>query len=736
MTSPSGMQEVGSFQDRLNALQEENVLLKEQSEDLLLLHMVAENIESQDTAENIISVGLERISTLKKIPLSACCAVDGVGSSVLRVHFSQGSAELRRDAITVPAALVPPEMGEAVAISGKEAVQAGITFPGLPQSFAVSGLLIVPFRTRQIPSGFFLFATDSPKGSLNGVKVMLTRSVDLIASRVDRLGLLEELQQLNRYLDRKVDSRTQELVEANQSLQREINDRRRAELALRETEARFKLLIEHAGDAVMLHDMDGRLIDVNQRACDSLGYSRAELLQLSVPDLDMEFSTERIRSISESMRPGDAVTLEGTHRRRDGTRFPVEIRLGAMDMCGHQVFIALARDMTERRKLETQLQHSQKMEAVGRLAGGVAHDFNNLLSGIIGYSELTLGRLGENHPIRPYIESVCRSGKRAADLTRQLLSFSRKQVLETEVTNLNTIIDNIKLMLERLIGEHIEIQIETNNVANVMADPGQIEQVIVNLAVNARDAMPEGGKLRIETREEIIPEQLLHSRREMRPGTYVVMTVSDTGMGMTPETQARVFEPFFTTKEVGKGTGLGLSMVYGIVKQHRGHINLQSELGQGTSFEIFIPVCGGIEQAQEEAADAAVMPEGRETILVVDDEADIRKLVRDVLAPLGYQILDASCGDEAMTLIENDGERIDLMLTDIVMPRMTGLQLAEKARKIRPAMKAVFMSGYAEDVIYKGRSGRQVLQHLITKPLLPRTVAERIRTVLDEVPFV
>jgi len=731
----SDTKELSLLRNRVRTLTEENELLRERSEDLLLLKRIAETIEAQDTVEKILSVGLEQISCLKRIPVCACCSVSGDRIQVLGSHLGFSTEQLPREALEVPPDLIRVDGPESLFFSRTQAAEAGLRCSRLPGGITPEGFLIVPFKSRQIETGFFLFGTDSATAALEGMSTMLAGYAGLVTSRMDKLGLLQELQELNRYLDRKVDSRTRELVEANQSLQKEIGDRRRAELALENTEARFRLLIENAGDGVLLHDMDGHLLDVNQRACDSLGYTRVELLRLSIPDIDTDYPPERIRRIAESMKPGDAITLEGNHRRKDGKAFPVEIRLGALEMSGHQVFVALVRDMTERRKLEAQLQHSQKMEAVGRLAGGVAHDFNNLLSGIIGYSELVLGRLGENNRVRPHIESIHRSGKRAADLTRQLLSFSRKQVLETEVANLNTIIDSIALMLERLIGEHIEIRICKNQVSNILADPGQIEQVLVNLAVNARDAMPDGGSLRIETREEIVPDSLIQRRRETGPGTYVVLTVTDTGTGMSPETQARVFEPFFTTKDIDKGTGLGLSMVYGIVKQHHGYIQLHSEEGKGTTFDVYLPACSDGRCCEEEDAVPGTMAGGTETVLVVDDEEDIRKLVRDVLTPLGYRVLDAASGDDALRIIEDGSVPIDLMLTDIVMPRMTGIQLAEKARAVRPSLRAIFMSGYAEDIVYMGTDDRDTRPPLLSKPLLPHAISERVRSALNEVPL-
>jgi two-component system cell cycle sensor histidine kinase/response regulator CckA len=383
--------------------------------------------------------------------------------------------------------------------------------------------------------------------------------------------------------------------------------------------------------------------------------------------------------------------------------------------------------------LENHLRQTQKMEAVGSLAGGIAHDFNNILTSILGYSEMVLDRLPEGEPMREKVRIIYDSGERAAALTRQLLAFSRKQVMEMKVNSLNTIVENLSKMLGRLIGEDVVMELHTQkSIGNIMADVSQIEQVILNLSVNARDAMPCGGHLTIETGETVLDEKYAESHSGVQAGSYAVLTVTDTGAGMTPEVRERIFEPFFTTKEAGKGTGLGLSTVYGIVKQHRGHISVYSEPGKGTTFRIFFPlVSGQVESSQEETTTLAG---GAETILVVDDDPSVRRLVVDTLESLGYRVMAAGCGAEALQSSKTTEEKIDLLLSDVVMPGMNGLQLVTILRKERPGIKTILMSGYPNHVAARNGYIESGIV-FINKPFSPITLANKIRAVLDEGPM-
>lgn len=390
-----------------------------------------------------------------------------------------------------------------------------------------------------------------------------------------------------------------------------------------------------------------------------------------------------------------------------------------------------AQDVTEQRQTEEQLVAAQRLEAVGRLAGGVAHDFNNLLSVILAYAGFALDQLHKSDPIRADIEEVHEAGQRAAAVTRQLLAFSRKQVLEPQVTNLNSIIEGIERMLRRLLGEDIDIHVHTaSNLGNVMADPGQLEQVIMNLAVNARDAMPTGGKLTIETANIDLDEDYAEQHISVKPGPYVRLSVTDTGTGMSAQTRNRLFEPFFTTKEKGKGTGLGLSMVYGIVKQSGGNIWVYSERGQGTTFKIYLPRVDAW-AVNTKPVQPTIAATGHETILIVEDEDAVRRAAERILAAAGYRVLTAANGGEALLLCERHEGQIHLLLTDVVMPRMSGRELAERLKELSPALKVLFTSGYTDNaIVHHGVLDPGM--RFIGKPFSVAELTRKVREVLDQ----
>ena len=384
------------------------------------------------------------------------------------------------------------------------------------------------------------------------------------------------------------------------------------------------------------------------------------------------------------------------------------------------------------RESELQLRHAQKMEAVGQLAGGIAHDFNNLLTAVTGYSDLALRRLKAGDPLRHNIEEIRKAGERAAALTRQLLAFSRKQVLQPKVLDLNVVISDLEKMLRRLIGEDVELRtVFKPPLGNIKADPGQIEQVIMNLAVNARDAMPSGGRLSIETDNVNLDEAFARKHVGVAPGSYVLLSMSDTGTGMDEETQARIFEPFFTTKEVGKGTGLGLSMVYGIVKQSDGLILVHSTVDRGTTFNIYLPRVDGGAHEYRRTAETEQALEGSETILLAEDEEMVRSLARDVLEMYGYRVLEAANGGAAFLICERHPAPIHLLLTDVVMPEMGGRDLAERLSRLRPEMKVLYMSGYTDDAIVRHGLLDEGIAFL-QKPFTPDTLSRKVRVLLDE----
>ena len=633
----------------------------------------------------------------------------------------------------------------------------------------------------------------------------------------------------------------------------DITEVRRAQDELRASEGRFRTFVDHATDAFFLHGRGGTILDVNQQACESLGYTRAELVGMGPTEIDLD--TDFRSAIAPRLSSGDVIAFDSRHRRKDGSSFPVEVRLRPFTTDGRPFAVALVRDITQRKeaeralvenhsllnavvegtsgpvfvkdlagrylminsvgarsfgltveqiigkddrdlfppaladeiiehdrqvltsgepqtieetatmrrvsrtflttrgvyrdaqhkviglvgfsrditelkRLEQQFRQAQKMEAVGLLAGGVAHDFNNLLTAIIGFGEMAFNGLDPADPNRELVSEIRRAGERAANLTRQLLAFSRKQVLRPEVVSLNTLLGDVLTLLQRLISEDVEVALSpeaTLGLARI--DPGQFEQAIINLAVNARDAMPDGGRLTIETHNVDIDDVYALTHQEVVPGSYVMVAVSDTGHGMDEDTRARIFEPFFTTKAVGAGTGLGLAMVYGFVKQSGGHVEAYSEPGHGTTFKIFLPRVFDAKVAPAVAEETAPMPKGHETVLLVEDEEAVRALSRRVLESAGYTVLVASHGPEAILMASQHEQPIHLLATDLVMPRMSGLEVASQLTQTRPEMRILLMSGYPNEAAI--RQGVPPGARLLQKPFNAVALARAVRQVLD-----
>ncbi|GBE32459.1 blue-light-activated protein [bacterium BMS3Bbin05] len=521
------------------------------------------------------------------------------------------------------------------------------------------------------------------------------------------------------------------------ALQKELTEREQAEDALRKSETQYRGIFNSASDAFLIMNLRGKIVEANPQASKMYGYSHEELIGLHAGKLIHPDYQHIFEQFKEDLQTSGEFYAESINIHKDGSPIDVEIRGTVFDFKGKKHLLAISRDITgrnqaeeEKRRLQHQLLQSRKMESVGRLAGGISHDFNNLLSAIIGYSEMAMEELPHNHPVREKIKIISEAGEKATALTRQLLAFSRKQVLELKAVNLNTIVRNMDRMLSVVVGEDVLLELHIKSpVRNVIADPGQIDQILMNLVVNARDAMPCGGSLIIETADADLDEEYAKSHEGARPGSYVMLSLTDTGEGMSREVQERIFEPFFTTKGLGKGTGLGLATVYGIVKQHNGYIWVYSEPGKGTMFKIYLPVAGGeVEEAGEK--ECPVVVRGTETVLVVDDEPTIRKLIADTLQPLGYRLLEASCGGEALQTGDTFEGKIDLLLTDVIMPGMNGHELADALKIKRPEIDVIFMSGYPDDVItYHGVLKRG--ETFIQKPLTPRRLALKIREVLD-----
>ena len=509
---------------------------------------------------------------------------------------------------------------------------------------------------------------------------------------------------------------------------RDITDLKQAD----ETIRRLSTAVGQSPTAVIITDPVGRIVYVNRKFTEITGFSSNEVVGKNPRLLKSgTTSVDQYRQLWSTIQSGATWRGEYQNRRKNGELYwasatiaPVKDESGSITN-----FVAIQEDVTETRSLEAQLRQAQKMEAVGRLAGGVAHDFNNLLTVITSYSQLLLEDMAAADPRRADLQEIQRAALGAAELTRQLLAFSRQQVLEPRVLNLNDVLSAAGKMLQRLIGEDVALQLTlAPDLGTVKADPGQLEQVIMNLAVNARDAMPDGGKLTIETANIDLDASYAAQHAVVTPGSYVLVTVTDTGSGMDEPTKARLFEPFFTTKEIGKGTGLGLATVYGIVKQSNGYIWVYSELGHGTSFKVYLPRVGDAAAATAETRPPFING-GTETILLAEDASGVRAVAQEILKRLGYTVLVANDGHAAIQLAGTRTDTIHLLVTDVIMPEMSGRQLADRLKEQRPGLKVLFVSGYTDDAIVRHgilEPGIAFLQ----KPFTPQTLARKVREVL------
>ncbi|HBB96464.1 MAG TPA: hypothetical protein DC054_13840 [Blastocatellia bacterium] len=510
-------------------------------------------------------------------------------------------------------------------------------------------------------------------------------------------------------------------------------ERKRAEQELSKSEERYRDLVENAHDIIYSHDLQGNYTSMNKAAELITGYTPEEALSMNLSQMMPAEYLPTAQEMVNRKLAGEKVTAYETELiAKDGHRVAVEANTKLVFQDGVPVGVqGIARDVTERKQLEDQLRQSQKLEGIGQLAGGVAHDFNNLLTAINGYTSLALQRLDEHNSVRPYLEEVKKAGDRAANLTRQLLAFGRKQILQPIPLDLNSIVSDMNKMLRRLIGEDINLAAKlATDLRRIKADPGQIEQVLMNLVVNARDAMPQGGKLTIETTNVELDLEYTSTHVGVNPGAYVVLAVSDTGTGMSEQVRKQIFEPFFTTKEKGKGTGLGLSTVYGVVKQSEGNIWVYSEPNHGTTFRVYLPALASTSISSEAKAAESPIPRGSETVLLVEDEEVVRGLARQILEDAGYHVLVAQQGEEAVRLCNEHTSEIHLLLTDVVMPGAGGKVVAERLSALRPGIKVLFMSGYTDEaIVHHGVLDSNV--KFIQKPFSPLGLSKKVREVLD-----
>jgi two-component system, cell cycle sensor histidine kinase and response regulator CckA len=566
----------------------------------------------------------------------------------------------------------------------------------------------------------FIRKPSSIKTILETIHEVTTQGKRSLHKKIEPESESEVMREYSERLIIKLEERSIELEEAKD--------------VLAKSEERYRDLFENANDIIYTLDLEGNFTSINKKGEQLTGYLREEILQMNIASIIAPGYMEIARQkLDEKLANSSETTIyELEIICKDRSLIPVEVSSRAIYEAGKTVGIqGIARDISERNRLEDQLRQAQKMESIGRLAGGVAHDFNNLLTAIIGYSQMAMRHLPPDNPAQNEILEVEKAGQRAAELTKQLLAFSRKQVLQPKILDLNQVITGIKRMLGRLIGEDIELSTRLSaDLGKVRADPGQIEQIIMNLAVNARDAMPQAGKLTIETENVELQEVYSQAHLAVKPGAYVVLAFSDTGIGIDKETQSQIFEPFFTTKEKGKGTGLGLSTVYGIVKQSGGNILVNSEPGKGTTFKIYLPLIKEPSTVDETPPPIIESFIGTETILLVEDEEMVRQLARKILQASGYTVLETTSVANALERFEQDAGKIDLIITDVIMPGMSGRELVQQLAQKDIKAKALYMSGYTNNPI----SSEAILEEgmaFLQKPFTPGDLLRKVREVLN-----
>jgi PAS domain S-box-containing protein len=514
----------------------------------------------------------------------------------------------------------------------------------------------------------------------------------------------------------------------------DITERKQAEKAFLASEMRYRNLLENIQLLAVMLDLDGNIVFCNNYLLRLTGWAKDEALNKNWFDF---FLPENVRDTVKSVfkaviNEGTMLHYENPVITRDGVlRHIVWDNAILLNSEGNVIGTAsIGIDVTDHRKLEEQFRQAQKMEAIGLLAGGVAHDFNNVLTAIVGYAHITLMKMKNADPLRKNLEQILAASDKATTLTQSLLSFSRKQLIVPRPVNVNNIVSGIKMMLDTIIGEDIELKVNTaDKELIVLVDKNQIEHVLINLATNALDAMPDGGTLTIITEEVEIDEEFVQMHQYGIAGRYAVITVTDTGVGMDEKTKENIFEPFFTTKEVDKGTGLGLAMVYGTIKQHEGFINVYSEPGKGTTFRIYLPLSGSGFELTEEKASSPV-PSGNETILLVEDNMSARIAIKSILEDFGYKVLEAVDGEDGLSMFTEHRERIQLIISDVIMPKKHGREMYEETKKVTPGIKIIFISGYPGEIIDK-KSLLEKEMHFINKPVKPDELLRKIREVLD-----
>ena len=699
---------IAELEAQTTALEKDNALLRQRLAQFALLGELAEGINLATSSDGIVAAAVERLAQS-----CALCALGHVRTDGIEVVATGASStELVGAFISIPG-LEARLQSEMLVLEAEQLDVIGWPSADATPS-ALRKLVFVPISLPRDGDGAFVIGHDAD-GEPGELTQILERAVAMVAIRLNAADLVTELGALN-----------DELEQYGAEL-RTTN----AELA--HAEARYRNLAQSVGDPYYVTAPTGAIIDANERACTELGYTRTELTALNVWDIDSSFDLDEVEHTIDLLARGESPVRDGFQRRRDGTTFPVEVTMSLMQSDPEPNVLCLVRDVSERARLEQELWQARKMESIGRLAGGIAHDFNNLLSTIIGHSDLALADLPESHPVGDSVRSIKEAGHRAAELTQQLLAFSRKQALETKPVSLGEVVSNLSRILKRIIGDDIDLEMDMSTQPSaIMGDQSQLEQVILNLVVNARDAMPGGGRLTVRTQIVDLDEGAVATYGIDEPGRYVMLCVQDEGIGIGADIQDEIFEPFFTTKAAGKGTGLGLSTTYGIVRQFRGGIRVLSELGRGTTFEVVFPVSPEeVPVDDDNHPEGETLPTGHERLLVVDDHPGVRGMLSRTLARLGYSVVQASDGEEAIRILEADALNIDLVVSDVVMPGIQGTRLAAEIENRFPDVTVMLMTGYAPD----GLPALQALKRrprVLSKPISPRELALALREVLAE----
>ena len=705
-------------------------------EDAVLLGLVAEQLLEQSEVPAILRASLERLSVLKDVPLCACLCVAGRDAAVIEHYDGSANPVKAASSLRLPEWLLDRLDRESLILGEDECREAGLG-PGGPFPFPAAAALLIPFRSKAVPQGAFLFADHRGPRRLERSAALLHRLCDAVVSRIDHVALLEAYRSMTAELESMVRERTRDLAERNLALTREVEERRRAEEALRESEERFRTAFRTSPDAVNINRLEGgRYVAVNDGFTRITGWTEGEVVGRSSLEVGIWADpADRERLVALLGQSGSVENLEARFRMKDG-----QIRDGLMSarvIClgGETCILSVTRDVTvlrraqsERDRLAAQFGQAQKMDAIGRLAGGVAHDFNNLLTVILSCADVLRREMADGGRGRTEdVEEILAAGDRARDLTRQLLAFARQQPVAPVPLDLAAVVRRNEKLLRRVLGEDVDLRVVVDDgLWPVLCDPGQMEQVLLNLVVNARDAMPGGGAIVIEARNAE-PEADEPSGRHQ--GRRVQLTVRDSGTGMSPEVMAHLFEPFFTTKVQGRGTGLGLATVHGIVAQSGGHIHVRSEPGSGSTFEICLPRTSG--EVVVPSADAGVRTArgGGETVLVVEDDPRVLRVTRRTLERAGYRVVVAKDGNEALAVAKAGLGAPDLLVTDIVMPGLSGRAVAEQLRELRPRMPVLFVSGYPQDLEGGGAPFGDAT--CLPKPFTPGGLLERVRALLD-----